>query len=64
MNSGTKIKILITYKDRHELLKSDILTPIQSGRSIAKEIFSEMIGDDEGDNISQDNDKFSELSAL
>lgn len=59
-----KIKILITYKDKHELLASDILVPIQSGRAIAKEVFPEMIGDDVGDNISADNDKFSEWSAL
>lgn len=58
------IKIFITYKNRHEIIKSDILTPIQTGRAIAKEKFNEMIGDDTGDNISKDNGKFSELSAV
>ena len=63
-NNSNKIKILITYKERHKLLKSDILTPIQSGRLMAKEIFHDMIGDDTGDNISNLNGKYSELSAL
>ncbi len=59
-----KIKILITYKEHYESLKSDILIPIQSGRALSKIKFPEMIGDDTGNNISKDNDKFSELSAL
>lgn len=58
----SKIKIFVTYKDKHKVLKSDIITPIQTGRAIAKEIFEEMIGDDTGDNISKDNPKYNELS--
>lgn len=58
------IKILITYKFQHALLKSDILTPIQSGRALSKIKFENMIGDDTGDNISTQNDNMSELSAL
>lgn len=57
------IKIFISYKDRHTLIKSDILTPIQTGRAIASEIFYEMIGDDTGDNISKENTKYNELTA-
>ena len=57
------VKILVTYKNKHKVLKSDIITPIQTGRAIADEIFEEMIGDDTGDNISKDNPKYNELSA-
>lgn len=59
-----KIKILVTYKEKHKILKSEILTPIQTGRAISDEIFDDMIGDDTGENISILNDKFSELSAI
>lgn len=57
------IKILVTYKNRHRIFKSDILTPIQTGRAIADEIFEEMIGDDSGDNISEKNPNYCELTA-
>lgn len=57
------IKIFVTYKDKHKLIKSDIITPIQTGRAIAKEKFEGMIGDDTGDNISKENPKLSETSA-
>ena len=35
------VKILVTYKNKHKVLKSDIITPIQTGRAIADEIFEE-----------------------
>lgn len=57
-------KILISYKEKHKILKSDILTPIQTGRAIADEIFEDMIGDDTGENISLKNNLYSELSAI
>lgn len=57
------IKIFVSYKDKHKIIKSDIITPIQTGRAIADEIFEDMIGDDTGDNISAENDYYSELSA-
>ncbi len=59
-----KIKILVTYKYRHRVLKSKIITPIQSGRALSSENFEDMIGDDTGDNISAQNNLYSELSAL
>ncbi|MCQ2789813.1 MAG: DUF4422 domain-containing protein [bacterium] len=59
-----KVKILVTYNKKHDILKSDIFTPIQTGRAIATEVFDEMIGDDTGDNISEKNWNYSELSAL
>ena len=60
----TSAKIFVTYKDRHKILKSNIITPIQTGRAIAREVFEEMIGDDTGDNISHLNDKYCEASAM
>ena len=61
--TNDKVKIFVTYKDKHKLIKSDIITPIQTGRAIAKEKFEGMIGDDTGDNISKENPKYNELSA-
>lgn len=58
-----KIKILVTYKEEHKILKNDVLTPIQTGRSLAEKEYPNMIGDNTGDNISQENLKYSELSA-
>lgn len=57
------IKIFVTYKEKHPTFESEIFTPIQTGRAIADEIFSGMIGDDTGDNVSMDNPKYNELSA-
>lgn len=59
----TKIKILVTYKDKHSIIKSDIIEPIQTGRAIADEIFTGMIGDNTGDNISDRNLRYNELTA-
>lgn len=57
------IKIFVTYKEKHPMLKSEIFTPIQTGRAIADKIFEDMIGDDTGDNVSKENPKYNELSA-
>lgn len=57
------VKIFVTYKDRHKIIETDIIKPIQTGRAIASEIFDEMIGDNTGDNISTENPKYNELSA-
>lgn len=62
-NKNLSVKILVTYKDRHKVFKSDIITPIQTGRAIADEIFEDMIGDDTGENISSRNHKYNELTA-
>ncbi len=58
-----KIKIFVSYKGKRKVLNNDIITPIQTGRAIADEIFTEMIGDDTGDNISNKNSKYCELTA-
>lgn len=59
-----KIKIFVSYKDKHKTIKSDIITPIQTGRAIAEEVFEGMIGDDTGDNISVLNNRFCETTAI
>ncbi|MFI3300971.1 MAG: DUF4422 domain-containing protein [Candidatus Gastranaerophilales bacterium] len=60
----SKVKIYVSYKDKHIPLKSDVIKQIQTGRAIADEIFEEMIGDDTGDNISSLNPSYCELSAF
>lgn len=59
----TNIKIFVSYKEKHKIIKTDIIQPIQTGRAITNEIFEGMIGDDTGDNISKDNERYNELSA-
>ena len=57
------LKLFISYKTRQKLLKNNILTPIQTGRAIADEVFDEMVGDDTGENISKENPRYCELTA-
>lgn len=57
-------KIFVTYKEKHQIYKSNILTPIQTGRDLAGEDFENMLGDNTGDNISFLNNYFCELSAI
>ena len=59
-----KIKIFTTYKDKHKIIETDIIKPIQTGRAVAGEVFEDMLGDDTGDNISRLNTFFCELSAI
>lgn len=57
------VKIFVTYKEKHRIFKNNIITPIQTGRAIADEVFEGMIGDDTGENVSIENPKYNELSA-
>jgi hypothetical protein len=57
------IKIFISYHDEHYKIKSKILKPIQTGCSNAVKLFSGMLRDDIGENISEKNNKYCELSA-
>lgn len=59
-----KIKLFVSYKDKHKIIKSSIISPIQTGRAIADEVFDEMIGDDTGDNISVLNNRFCETTGI
>ena len=61
------IRIFLSYHNNFQRLKSDILTPIHVGRAIASdeviEQISDIMGDDTGDNISDKNQTFCELTA-
>ena len=70
-----KIKLLICYHKKDVLLKDDVLTPIHVGRALARQRMGEddpqfkwlegnMIGDDTGDNISDKNSSYNELTAV
>lgn len=72
---GPSVKILICYHKPDRLFKDDILTPIHVGRSLAKKRMSEddsrlewllsnLLGDDTGDNISDKNSSYNELTAV
>ncbi|MBR3631538.1 MAG: DUF4422 domain-containing protein [Elusimicrobiaceae bacterium] len=59
----SNIKIFVTYKEKNKVLRSNIISPIQTGRAISNEVFENMLGDDTGDNISKENPCYNELSA-
>lgn len=60
-----KIEILVACHKPDSYLKNEVYTPIHVGRSISKysDAMLEMIGDDTGDNISDKNPYYCELTA-
>lgn len=69
------IKLLICYHKKSPLFKDEILTPIHVGRANAKKrldpnsenykwLMTNLIGDDTGENISDRNDSYNEMTAL
>lgn len=58
-----KTRILISYREDHARIESEVLRPIQTGCAGAAELFDGMLRDDDGENISAENDKYCELSA-
>ena len=76
--ADTKLKILVGYHKPALLLKSDVLVPIHLGRALATQaskdgkmssddyqwMLDNMIGDDTGDNISNLNRTFAELTGI
>lgn len=60
-----KLKILIACHKPYKVLSNNVYTPIHVGRSISnyKDEMADMIGDDTGDNISEKNPYFSEMTA-
>lgn len=69
------IKILVCYHKPSFLLRDDILTPIHVGRALAKQhmntedekyqwLMSNLIGDDTGENISEKNSSYNEMTSL
>ena len=71
MENNVNVKLLICYHKPDKLFKDDILTPIHVGRAQAKAsgnknlpwLTENMIGDDTGDNISDKNYCYNELTA-
>ena len=78
MKNSKNIKIIVSYHKPACLLKSDIFMPIHAGRAIAREkskygnasesdltwLFSNMRGDDSGENISAFNRELNEMTAI
>ena len=58
------VRILISQKKYSKLLRSEIFTPIQTGAAISDVRYDDMLHDDTGDNISDKNDFFCELTAI
>ena len=69
------IKLLICYHKKAPLFKDSILTPVHVGRALAKKrmdhnsenytwLMDNLIGDDTGDNISEKNGYYNEMTAL
>ena len=60
-----KVKILVACHKPYDGYRDDVYTPIHVGRAISrfKEEMADMIGDDTGDNISEKNLQYCELTA-
>jgi len=60
-----KIKILVACHKPAEVLQDDVYTPIHVGKAVSKykDEMADMIGDDTGDNISDKNPMYCELTA-
>lgn len=57
------IKIYVPCHEKSYVPKSRILTPIQVGAALSAERFADMLQDDQGENISQKNKMYCELTA-
>lgn len=59
------LKILVAYHKPYPIYQNEIYTPIHVGRSVSvyKDEMSDLIGDDTGDNISEKNPMYCELTA-
>ncbi len=57
------VKILVVCHKNTALLKSKILLPIQVGTALGKEKLENMLADDTGENISEKNPMYCELTA-
>lgn len=75
MSEKKSVKLLVCYHKPDILFKDEILTPIHVGRSLFvkthepesedyKWMFENCIGDDTGENISQKNSSYNELTAV
>jgi len=57
------IKIFVAYHSNSDIFQDEIYTPIQVGRSLS-ELIPGMVGDNTGDNISNKNKIYSEMTAM
>ena len=57
------IKIFVSCHKKSYIPKNDILIPIQVGSAMASERFVGYLHDDEGENISEKNKSYCELTA-
>lgn len=57
------IKILISCHKKTEYIKNAILQPIQLGCALSNKYFPDMLHDDDGENISNLNSMYCELTA-
>lgn len=78
MSKNPSVKILVGYHKPSILFKSDVLVPIHLGRALATEaskdgkmsqedyqwMLDNMIGDDTGDNISEKNRHYNEMTGI
>ncbi|MBQ7524453.1 MAG: DUF4422 domain-containing protein [Alphaproteobacteria bacterium] len=78
MTKQPNVKILVCYHKPAVLLKNDVLVPIHTGRALATEVSKDgtmseddyqwmldnMIGDDTGDNISEKNRSYNEVTGI
>lgn len=58
------IKIAVAYHKPADIIKSDVYLPIQVGKSINPQLDLGIQPDNEGDNISDENDYYCELTAI
>lgn len=67
-NKDVKIEIYQAFHKDAPILQNEIMIPMHVGRALKKEyaldLFARMIGDDTGDNISEKNERYSELTAM
>lgn len=63
-NNTPDIRIYVCHHKKWEYLSNNVITPIQVGRKISDTILENMIGDDTGNNISDLNREWCELTAL
>lgn len=70
----SEIKLILSYHKKDILFKDDVLTPIHAGRALALNrkvsspdidwLLKNMTGDNTGDNISEKNSSYNEMTAL
>ena len=65
MTTMNKLKIYVACHKPFDVIKNEVYTPIHVGRTVSKfkEEMAEMIGDNTGDNISEKNPYYSEMTA-